>query len=238
MRRSQQRCLRDICPQTPQQQPPSPHLRRHQENFLFGYFQAASVSLTSHGCHEARCQKISSLAASLHGLKKYILDYLYHLPLTGVHLGGGGRRRAPEGTRIQLKVFYRAITHCSSWCWWRRKEEEEQILIPALERLIKFFAQFHQNWANLWILIPWSARQTGEVWGKNPQRCVLGRRSNFLGKFGEELCGVPCLWVSGSLEWASTSHGLGSFVSYSKIPLSLSRHHKDLILLYLFMVNH
>lgn len=57
---------------------------------------------------KAWCQKISSLAASLHGLKKYILDYLYHLPLTGVHLEAGGRRRAPEGTRIERKVFYGA----------------------------------------------------------------------------------------------------------------------------------
>lgn len=98
----------DMSSEAPRQQPPSQHLRRHQENFLFSYFQAASASLTSHGCHKAQCQKISSLAASLHGLKKYILDYLYHLPLTGVHLEAGGRRRAPEGTRIEWKVFYRS----------------------------------------------------------------------------------------------------------------------------------
>lgn len=108
-RHSRQGCQQDDCPRTPWQQPPSPDLRRHWENFLFSYFQAASASLTNHGCHEAWCQKVSSLAASPHGLKKYILDYLYHLSLTGVLLGGGGRRRAPEGTRIERKVFYRAI---------------------------------------------------------------------------------------------------------------------------------
>lgn len=107
----------DVRSKTPQQQLPSTDLRRHRENFLFSYFQAASESLTSHGCHKARCQKISSLAASLQGLKKYILDYLYHLPLTGVHLEARGRRRAPEGTRIEWKVFYSITTmHCGSWC--------------------------------------------------------------------------------------------------------------------------
>lgn len=109
-RHSRQGFQWDICLRTrQQQQPPSLDLQRHWENFLFNYFQAASASLTSHGCHKAWCQNISSLASSLHGLKKYILDLLYHLPLTGVHLGGWGRRRAPEGTRIQQKVFYRAI---------------------------------------------------------------------------------------------------------------------------------
>lgn len=156
----------DVRSKTPRQQLPSTDLRRHQENFLFSYFQAASASLTSHGCHEARCQKISSLAASLHGLKKYILDYLYHLPLTGVHLEAGGRRRAPEGTRIEWKVFYSITTmYRGSWCWRRRKDEGKRVLIPNLERLRKFPAQFHWNRASLWVLTTWCAVGSQDMGG-------------------------------------------------------------------------
>lgn len=110
--------------------------------------------------------RISSLAASLRGLRKYILDYLYHLPLTGVHLGGGGRRRAPEGTRINRNVFYRPIRVVAAEGGGRKKKDSDFYI----GKINKVYCV---------VSLKWSKSETlplDLLGDKNPQGYVLGGR--------------------------------------------------------------
>lgn len=118
----------DVSSEASRRQPPSPHLRRHRENFLFSYFQAASASLTSHGCHKGTVPKNQQLGSFSTWTQEIYSGLSVPSASHRCSSGSRGEEKGTWGHQNWTESILWGTMHCGSWCWWRRKEEAEWML--------------------------------------------------------------------------------------------------------------